>query len=227
MTKSNSLAVVLVSGGMDSLAVLAIANENHQKLALLHLDYGQKTHNKEKDCFQKICDHYHIPIELRKIVNMDFLQQIGGSSLTDQKIQVSKYAGDSNEIPTSYVPFRNTHILATATSWAEVLGAQKIYIGANYEDSPGYPDCRPEYYEAFNTLIAKGTKNGNIKVETPIIMMTKKQIVELIHGKRAPVELTWSCYASEKLACGICDSCALRLRGFKQAGLVDPIPYEN
>lgn len=221
----NDLAVVLVSGGMDSLAVLAIAREKHKNLALLHLDYSQKTHQKEKECFLKICDHYKIPNELRKIVDMTFLSQIGGSSLTDKSIEVSEYAGDSDEVPSSYVPFRNTHVLAMATSWSEVIGAKKIYIGANYEDSPGYPDCRPAYYEAFNNLIKKGTKEGDIQVMTPIIMMKKKEIVELLKEKKAPVEYTWSCYAREDLACGKCDSCALRLRGFAQAGSIDPIAY--
>ena len=219
----SELAVVLVSGGMDSLAVAAIANEECKNLAFLHLNYGQKTQKKEEECFEKICNFYQV--KDKKIVNMDFLSQIGGSSLTDQNINVSDYKGDSDEIPSSYVPFRNTHILALATSWAEVIGATKIYIGANVEDSPGYPDCRPEYYEAFNQLIKKGTKDGNIEVLTPIIHMKKAEVVKLLLDKNAPIESSWSCYAREDKACGKCDSCALRLRGFQEANTIDPIEY--
>lgn len=219
------LAIVLVSGGMDSLVVAAMADKTHERMAFLHLNYGQKTQQKEFECFQKIADHYKVPENHRKIIDMTFLNQIGGSSLTDEKLAVSKYQGDSKDIPTSYVPFRNTHIIAMAVSWAEVLGGTSIYIGANYEDSPGYPDCRPEYYDAYNKLIEKGTKNGNIQVHTPIIMMKKKEIVEKASQLNAPLHLTWSCYAREDRACGECDSCALRLRGFKEAGIPDPIDY--
>ena len=139
------LAIVLVSGGMDSLAIAAIANEKHHELAFLHLQYGQKTADKELDCFLKIADHYQIDPSKRLVVDISFLQKIGGSSLTDDSIEVSKFEGDSNIVPSSYVPFRNAHIVSTAVSWAEVIKAKKIYIGANVEDSPGYPDCRPEY----------------------------------------------------------------------------------
>jgi 7-cyano-7-deazaguanine synthase len=225
MSKSNELAIVLVSGGMDSLVVAAQAYEKHENLAFLHLNYGQKTQQKESECFEKIADFYKVPKSHRKVIDMTFLNQIGGSSLTDDSIEVSKFEGDSNEIPSSYVPFRNTHIIAMAVSWAEVVGAKKIYIGANYEDSPGYPDCRPEYYEAYNKLINKGTKEGDIEVITPIIMMKKKEIVEEAVKLKAPLEMTWSCYASGDIACGVCDSCALRLRGFKEAGIEDPLTY--
>jgi 7-cyano-7-deazaguanine synthase len=222
---SNDLAIVLVSGGMDSLVVAAMAQKQHKDLAFLHLNYGQKTQQKEFECFEKIANFYNVSEYYRKIIDMTFLNQIGGSSLTDNKLEVSKYQGDTKEIPTSYVPFRNTHIIAMAVSWAEVLGAKKIYIGANYEDSPGYPDCRPEYYAAYNELIKKGTKNGDILIETPIIMFKKKKIVRTAIELNAPLELTWSCYAREDIACGECDSCALRLRGFDEAGISDPIDY--
>jgi 7-cyano-7-deazaguanine synthase len=225
MTKSKDLAIVLVSGGMDSLTVAAMAHEQYENLAFLHMNYGQKTSKKERECFEKIADFYKIPSSQRKIIDMTFLSQIGGSSLTDQSIEVSKYVGDSDQIPSSYVPFRNTHIIAMAVSWAEVIGAKKIFIGANYEDSPGYPDCRPSYYEAYNQLIKQGTKEGNIEIETPIIMMKKSQIVAKAVELHAPLELSWSCYARADFACGVCDSCALRLRGFKEFGLKDPIPY--
>ncbi len=219
-------AIVLVSGGMDSLAVAAVANENHKSLTFLHLNYGQKTSHKERECFDKIADFYGVDKNHQKIIDMNFLSQIGGSSLTDGRIEVSKFAGDSDLIPSSYVPFRNTHIIAMAVSVAEVIGAKKIYIGANYEDSPGYPDCRPQYYEAYNELIKQGTKDGDIKVETPVIMMKKSEIVKLAMDHKAPLEMTWSCYARADKACGECDSCALRLRGFKEAGVVDPITYD-
>lgn len=216
-------AIVLVSGGMDSLVCAAHALKAHSSVAFLHMDYGQKTSKKEQECFQKIADHYQI--QTRKVINMSFLSQIGGSSLTDESIAVGLYAGDSDEIPTSYVPFRNSIILSLAVSWAEVLGAQHLYIGANWEDSPGYPDCRPEYYDAFRNLVKVGSKAGNIQIDTPVIMMKKKAIVERGLALNVPFELSWSCYARSDKACGKCDSCALRLRGFKEAGITDPIPY--
>jgi len=225
MSSSDNLAIVLLSGGMDSVATAAIAKDNHTDIAFLHLNYGQKTNKKELECFHHISNFYKIPIYYRKIVDMNFLQSIGGSSLTDSNIEVSKYIGDSDLIPSSYVPFRNTHILATAVSWAEVIGAKKIYIGANFEDSPGYPDCRPEYYEAYNELIKKGTKNGDIEILTPIIFLKKSEIIKTAMDKKAPLHLSWSCYAREDKACGVCDSCALRLRGFKNLNLKDPIEY--
>ena len=130
-----------------------------------------------------------------------------------------------SEIPSSYVPFRNTHIIALAVSWAEIIGAQKIYIGANEEDSPGYPDCRVEYYEAYNKLIKLGTKSTDIEVITPVISLNKKEIVENAISLNVPLEYTWSCYKNSEIACGKCDSCSLRLKGFKQAGIIDPIKY--
>jgi 7-cyano-7-deazaguanine synthase len=225
MSSKRNLAIVLVSGGMDSAVVAAIAKKEDQDLAFLHLNYGQKTKNKEKTCFDKISDFYKIPAGLRKVVDMTFLNQIGGSSLTDSEINVSKFEGDSDIIPTSYVPFRNTHIVALAVSWAEIIGATKIYIGANEEDSPGYPDCREVYYEAYNKLISLGTKEGNIQVVTPVIKLKKAQIIEIANDLSAPLEMTWSCYEREDRACGICDSCALRLRAFKELNQVDPIEY--
>lgn len=225
MTKSKEIAIVLLSGGMDSLTVTALAHETHNEIVLLHLNYGQKTSHKERECFDKIADFYKVPSQNRKVIDMTFLSQIGGSSLTDGRIEVTKFDGDSDVIPSSYVPFRNTHIIAMAVSWAEVLNAKKIYIGANYEDSPGYPDCRPSYYQAYNELIKQGTKAGDIQIETPVIMMKKSEIIQEAVRLKAPLELTWSCYARADRACGICDSCALRLRGFKEFGMEDPISY--
>lgn len=226
MEKSKDLAVCLVSGGMDSLVTAAIANEHHESLAFLHLNYGQRTEIQELESFKKIATHYNVPATHQKIIDISFLKQIGGSSLTDDKIEVKKYHGDSEEIPDSYVPFRNTHIISMAVSWAEVVGAKKIYIGAVYEDSSGYPDCRPSYYEAMNNLIKMGTKNGDIEVITPVIYLKKDEIVKKALELKAPLEHSWSCYEKNKVACGVCDSCALRLRGFQKAQVEDPIPYE-
>jgi len=225
--KENSLAIALVSGGMDSLLSAAIATANHEHLAFLHLNYGQKTEEKELECFHKIAEFYNVPKELRKVVDVTFLKQIGGSSLTDDGIDVKKYKGDSDEIPDSYVPFRNTHIVSMAVSWAEVIGAKKIYIGAVEEDSSGYPDCRPSYYKALNALIKEGTKDGDIQVITPVIHMKKFEIVKKAVELNAPIQSSWSCYARGDKACGVCDSCALRLRGFSQAGMEDPIEYDQ
>lgn len=225
MEKSKELAVCLVSGGMDSLVCAAIANQTHENLAFLHLNYGQKTEKRELESFHKIADFYNVDQSLRKIIDVTFLKQIGGSSLTDDAIEVKKFQGDSEEIPDSYVPFRNTHIISMAVSWAEVVGAKKIYIGAVYEDSSGYPDCTPKYYEAVNNLIQIGTKNGDISVVTPVIYLKKDQIVNKAIELKAPLEFSWSCYEKNDKACGVCDSCALRLRGFQKAGVEDPIEY--
>lgn len=224
--KSKDLAVCLVSGGMDSLVCAAIANEEYENLAFLHLNYGQKTEERELESFKKIAEFYQVPASHQKIIDVSFLKQIGGSSLTDDKIDVKKYKGDdSEEIPDSYVPFRNTHIISMAVSWAEVVGAKRIYIGAVYEDSSGYPDCRPSYYEAINNLIKEGTKDGDIRVVTPVIFLKKDEIVKKAVELKAPLQFSWSCYERNDKACGVCDSCALRLRGFQKAGIVDPIEY--
>ena len=222
-----SKAIVLLSGGMDSLVCAGVAMAEATEVSFLHLDYGQKTSTKERESFLKIAAYYKIPASRQKIIDMAFLRQIGGSSLTDDSISVKQFQGDSEVIPDSYVPFRNSIILSLAVSWAEVMGAHRLYIGANFEDSPGYPDCRPEYYQAFNEVVRLGTKAGNIRVETPIIRAKKKDIV--LKGKelKVPFELSWSCYQSTDLACGTCDSCAIRLRGFAEAGMKDPISYRN
>jgi len=223
--KSNELAVVLVSGGMDSLVCAAIADSQYENLAFLHLNYGQRTEKKELECFHKIADYYNVPQNLRKIIDVSFLKSIGGSSLTDDKIDVKKFKGDSKEIPNSYVPFRNTHIISMAVSWSEVIGAKKIFIGAVFEDSSGYPDCRPSYYKAMNALIKEGTKDGNIEVLTPVIFMKKKEIIKKALELKAPLTSSWSCYKENEKACGVCDSCALRLRAFSEVGIEDPIDY--
>ena len=219
------LAICLVSGGMDSLVAAAIAAQKHSTLAFLHVNYGQKTRGREQQCFARIAEHYGVKGAWCKTVELDFLRQIGGSSLTDEAIPVKKYDKDFLAIPDSYVPFRNTHIIAVAVSWAEVIGAHSIYIGAVAEDSSGYPDCRPSYYRAFNQLVKEGTKAGTIQVVTPVIAMSKAAIVQKAMQLAAPLELTWSCYQAEEMACGVCDSCVLRRRGFAAAGVKDPLEY--
>jgi len=219
-------AIVLLSGGMDSLVCAGEAFSNKQQVSFLHMNYGQKTSDREKQSFEKIAGHYNVRPEDCKIIDMTFLRQIGGSSLTDDKIEVKSYQGDSKEIPDSYVPFRNSIILSLAVSWAEVVGATKLYIGANFEDSPGYPDCRPSYYKAFNQLIKEGTKASNIEILTPVINLKKKEIVKRGLELKVPFHLSWSCYKKSDMACGTCDSCSLRMRGFKEAGIIDPIDYK-
>ena len=217
------LSIVLVSGGMDSCVTAAIAHGQHA-MAFLHVNYGQRTEKRELKAFNDIADFYSV--SKRLVVNFDHLRQIGGSSLTDQSIAVQGADLGRSEIPTSYVPFRNAHILSVAVSWGEVLGAKKIFIGAVQEDSSGYPDCRREYYEAFNRVIRLGTKSEtDLEIITPVISMKKSEIVKKGIELGAPFHLTWSCYKAEEVACGVCDSCALRLRGFRMAGVEDPIPY--
>lgn len=217
-------AIVLVSGGMDSCVTAAIAARENDDLAFLHVSYGQRTEARERQAFNDIADHYGI--EKRLDVSIEHLAEIGGSSLTDKRIEVSEADLASKEIPTSYVPFRNANMLVIAVSWAEVIGANAIYIGAVAEDSSGYPDCRPEFYAAFQKVIDTGTKPGtHIVIRTPIIHLTKAEIVRKGVELHAPLNLTWSCYRSETHACGTCDSCALRLRGFEKVGIEDPIKY--
>ncbi len=222
---NNSLAICLVSGGMDSCVTSAIAKAENDQIAFLHISYGQLTERRERKAFNDIADFYKV--EKRLDVSIEYLAKIGGSSLTDKAIEVSEANLESKEIPTSYVPFRNANMLSIATSWAEVLGANSIYVGAVYEDSSGYPDCRPEFYAAFEKTIEAGTKPDTIiKIKTPIIHLSKAEIVKKGIELNAPLYLSWSCYRSEDLACGTCDSCALRLRGFAIAGETDPIKYK-
>ena len=224
--RKSQIAVCLVSGGMDSCVTAAIAKGEANEIAFLHVSYGQRTERRERRAFNDIADFYNI--EKRLDISIEYLARIGGSSLTDKSIEVTKADLESAEIPTSYVPFRNANILAIATSWAEVLGASAIYIGAVAEDSSGYPDCRPEFFAAFEKTIETGTKpETNIKIKTPIIHLSKAEIVKKGIELNAPLELSWSCYQSEDKACGTCDSCALRLRGFALAGEKDPIEYSN
>ncbi|MFC2131537.1 7-cyano-7-deazaguanine synthase QueC [Bacteroidota bacterium] len=217
-------AVVLLSGGMDSALCAAIAKVNGFSIAALHLNYGQRTEKIELKAFNLIADYYKA--DERLVIDVSHLSQIGSSSLTDKDIEITKADIDSKEIPTSYVPFRNGNILAIAASWAEVIGAKAIYIGALELDSNGYPDCRPEFFQYFEKAINSGTKpETKIEIITPVINYAKKDIVMKGKELKVPFHLTWSCYKETEFACGECDSCALRLRGFQQAGIDDPIPY--
>jgi 7-cyano-7-deazaguanine synthase len=218
------LAVCLVSGGMDSCVTAAIAREENDELAFLHVSYGQRTEARERRSFEELANFYGVTRRL--IVSIDYLTRIGGSSLTDKGMAVAEADLASREIPTSYVPFRNAHLLSIATSWAEVCGARRIYIGAVADDSSGYPDCRPEFYDAFEQVIHRGTRpETTIEIVTPVIALHKSEIIRRGLELDAPLHLTWSCYQSEERACGRCDSCALRLRAFREAGHADPIPY--
>ncbi len=219
-----NIAVIAVSGGMDSCVSAAIANFDYN-LAFAHINYGQRTVNRELIAFNQIADHYCV--KERLIIDYTHLSKIGGSSLTDKNIQVPNADLENKSIPNSYVPFRNANILSACVSWAEVLQASAVFMGAVYEDSSGYPDCRPDFFSAFEKMSELGTKpETKIKIVTPIINLSKAEIVKKGIELDAPLHLTWSCYQNEDEACGICDSCALRLRGFQQAGFEDPIKYK-
>jgi len=231
MGTDSKKAVVLLSGGMDSCVCAAIAREKHGagKVALLHAGYGQRTQERERRAFEAIADFYGV--KQRLVVQLDHFRAIGGSALTDKNIAVPENelgaAGPhGSAIPVTYVPFRNAHFLSVAVSWAEAIGAGAVYIGAVAEDSSGYPDCRPEYYEVFQRLVRVGTRpETHIEIATPVIRMKKSEIVRRGMELDAPLHLTWSCYQGEDRACGACDSCLLRLRAFAEAGVPDPIPY--
>ena len=217
------LAVVCVSGGMDSAVTAALAAVEH-RLAFLHANYGQRTEAKELACFERLADHFEAGPRL--VVDFTTLRAIGGSSLTDPGLPVREGEPVPGAVPTSYVPFRNAHLLSAAVSWAEVLGARAVFVGAVWEDSSGYPDCRPEFYRAFQEAVRQGTRpETEIRIATPVIGMGKAEIVRRGVDLGVPFELTWSCYQAEERACGACESCVLRLRGFAEAGVADPIPY--
>jgi 7-cyano-7-deazaguanine synthase len=218
------LAICLVSGGMDSCVTAAIAHQENDELAFLHVSYGQRTEQRERESFEAVADHFDV--KSRLVISLEQLARIGGSSLTDQSIAVTAANLSSSNIPSSYVPFRNAHLLAAAVSWGEVIKASSIYIGAVAEDSSGYPDCRPEFYAAFQNAIDLGTKpETSLTIRTPVIHLKKSEIVRKGVELGAPLHLTWSCYQESESACGNCDSCALRLRAFREAGVTDPILY--
>src|ERR1041385_847797 len=219
-------SIVLLSGGMDSTLTAVIARNESSEVAALHLNYRHRTERRELQAFKDVADA--LGIKQRLVVDIEFLRHIGGSSLTDQAIDVTKADLTTTDIPSSYVPFRNGNFLAIAASWAEVIGAKRIYIGAVEEDSSGYPDCRRAFFDGYEQAIDLGTKpDTRIRIVTPVIRMHKRDIVREAIRLKAPIEKTWSCYQSEEIACGECDSCALRLRGFALAGAEDPIPYKE
>ena len=218
-----SKVICLVSGGLDSCVTAAVAARDHDP-AFLHVNYGQRTQARELRAFNDIADFYGVGRRL--VADIGYLAAIGGSALTDVEIPVPK-SGVEPGIPVTYVPFRNAHILAIAVSWAETIGAERIFIGATEVDSSGYPDCRREFYEAFQEAVDLGTRpETNVAISTPIIAMDKGQVVKLGLELGAPLHLTWSCYERDDKACGRCDSCRLRLKGFSMAGVEDPIDYE-
>ena len=225
----NIKSVVLLSGGMDSCVCAAIAIQAHsaEHVALLHAGYGQRTQKRERQAFESIADFYDV--QQRLVVQLDHFRAIGGSALTDGSIAVPEHQHishhtETDEIPVTYVPFRNAHFLSVAVSWAEVISAHSIYIGAVAEDSSGYPDCRPEYYRVFQQLIRVGTRpETNIEIATPVIALKKNEIIRKGIELGAPLHLTWSCYQSEDVPCGVCDSCLLRMRAFAEVGASDPI----
>ena len=244
MEKSKAKGVVLLSGGMDSCVTAAIARERHgaENIAALHAGYGQRTQARELRAFMEIADFYEM--RERLVVKLEHFRAIGASALTDERIAVPENAlgeseggkqsaapnghGAKSSIPITYVPFRNAHFLSVAVSWAEAIGAQAVYIGAVAEDSSGYPDCRPEYYRAFQELVRVGTRpETKIEIATPVITLKKSEIIRRGTELGAPLHLTWSCYQSEDAACGACDSCLLRLRAFAEAGIPDPIRYRQ
>jgi 7-cyano-7-deazaguanine synthase len=215
--------VVLLSGGMDSLVLAAFATRESE-VALLHVNYGQPTERKELACFHAIADH--LKVKDRLAVDIGYLKAIGGSALTDPRIAIPEADLDRRAVPATYVPFRNAHFLCIAVSWAEVIGAKNVYIGAVTADSSGYPDCRPEFYEAMNEAVRRGTKEGSgIVVRAPFVHLKKKDLVLMGKSLGVPFEHSWSCYRDEAKACGRCDSCALRMRAFAEAGVSDPIDY--
>jgi 7-cyano-7-deazaguanine synthase len=208
---------------MDSAVTGALAAREH-RVAFLHGNYGQRTESRELACFHSLADHYGA--ERRLVVDFSTLRQIGGSSLTDPAVPVREGEPAPDVIPTSYVPFRNAHLLTAAVSWSEVLGAEAVYVGAVWEDSSGYPDCRPEFYRAFEEAARLGTRPETaLRIVTPVIALSKAEIVRRGLDLGVPFEKTWSCYQAEDRACGTCESCRLRLRGFQEAGHIDPLPY--
>ena len=219
-------AVLCLSGGMDSAVCAALAARDHDVFAL-HASYGQRTETRELQAAEDVARHVGARGFLH--LRLDLFRQIGGSALTDASIAIPDAPAEESSIgagiPVTYVPFRNANLLSAAVSWAEVLGAPTVLIGAVEQDSSGYPDCRPAFYEAFNRLIAAGTRDGSIRVDTPLIAMRKREIVRLGVELGAPFHVSWSCYSAVSEACGTCESCVLRLRAFREAGAVDPIPY--
>lgn len=223
MSGRTELAIILLSSGMDSAVCASVARENY-RLAFLHVQYGQRTANKELECFTKLCDYFQP--EKILIAEAPFLKKIGASSLTDESLPIPE--SEEPGIPSTYVPFRNGIFLSIAAAWAEAIGAKKIFIGVNQIDFSGYPDCRDSFLRAFNLAIREGTKpETEIDIEAPLLYLSKKEIVSLGMRLGTPFDLTWSCYKEEELACGLCSSCRLRIKAFMEAGFRDPLRYQT
>lgn len=219
--------VVLASGGLDSCVTSWLA-AREGPVALLHATYGQRTARRERRAFDQMADRLGVPVGHRRVLDLAFLRELGGSALTDDAIPVPDAEPVADEgLPSTYVPFRNAHLLAAAVSWADRLGADSVWIGAVQEDSSGYPDCREEFLSAFERAAREGSTRSRLRVRAPLLHLGKAEIVALGTELGAPFELTWSCYQREDLACGRCESCRLRLAGFRGAGIDDPIPYER
>lgn len=219
-------AVILLSGGMDSLVTTAIAQKENDEIYFLHANYGQITEVKEQECFDNLVAHYK-PAGILN-VDLSYMRSIGGTSLIDTSMEITDHKEGEDEVPNTYVPFRNANLIVIATSWAEVIGANRIYIGAVEEDSSGYPDCRESFFTSFNKTIDLGTKDETkIEILTPIIHNTKAEIIQIGKELNAPFQFSWSCYRDNEEACGTCDSCYLRLNAFKMIGMEDPIPYKK
>lgn len=218
-------SIVLVSGGMDSLVTAAIAQQESSELFFLHVNYGQRTEQRELKSFKLIEEHYQPKDVL--ICDIEYLKQIGKSSLIDKSMSLED-DDKSAKVPSSYVPFRNAHLLAIATSWAETIEVNRIYIGAVEEDSSGYPDCREVFLTAFNQALNLGTKvDYPIEIKAPLLHLRKKNIVLRGLNLKAPFHYSWSCYKENEVACGKCASCLYRLKAFHEAGVIDPLPYRK
>lgn len=219
-------SIILLSGGMDSLLCLALSHARQDEIYTLHFDYGQRTFVKEKQSAEKISDHYQISKAHQIIVDLKFLSKLGGSGLTDNSIHLSTTGENlsKNDVPSSYVPYRNTLMLSYALSISEVYNVENILIGAVQDDELGYPDCRKVYFEALQKVADLGGNGKNCKIETPLILLKKHEIISQLYALKAPLELTWSCYQND-LACGVCDSCRLRLQAFRELGMKDPLKY--
>ena len=219
------LAVVLVSGGMDSATALGISASEGNRIALIHFDYGQRNRIRERTAFDALAEHFKA--ERTLIVPMDFLKIIGGSALTDENIPVPKEMPAKGEIPATYVPFRNGIMLAVAAAWAEVIGASKIFTGFVEEDSSGYPDCREIFVNAMEKAINLGRRpEGKVEIIAPLLHKTKAEIVSIGTKLKIPYELTWSCYLGGEYHCGKCPACRLRKKAFIEARIKDPTLYE-
>ncbi len=220
--------IVLLSGGMDSLLCMALAHHQNDEIYTLHFNYGQKTLNKEQECVQKIASFYQVPTKHQHVVDLQFLKMLGGSALNDEKISLSLTGENLSKstIPTSYVPYRNTIMLSMALALAEIIKANIISIGAVQDDELGYPDCREIYFSAFQNVATLGGNNPHLTIQTPIIKLQKTEIVKKLIELNAPIQFSWSCYQANDFACGVCDSCRLRLAAFHKVHAVDPIIYK-